>query len=84
MSSVSSDGAASKELDKPGQILAAVPQWWHGNDMSAKAVEQILAKVTLGDVRFEVLIGRRKYPNVNLVSPIAADWLYLSLLEHTQ
>ena len=45
---------------------------------------EILAKAPLGDLQGKIPVGHRDHPNVDMLEPIAAQWLDLAFLQHPQ
>ncbi len=71
-------------LNQVRDILAPLAQRRNANLDHLDAEVQVLAKLALGDHRFEVLVGRRDDPDVGGERLIAADPLELLLLQHAQ
>src|SRR3989441_1704106 len=65
-------------------VLRPVPQGRHPQGHDVEPVEKILAKFAPTDALFQVLIGRRDEPYVDLLGPRPPDRAHLAILDYAQ
>ena len=66
-------GVGKEMVDQLGNVLAAFPQGRNPHGDHVEAIVEILAESTRRYLVRQVARGRRKYPNVHLDRPLAAD-----------
>jgi hypothetical protein len=71
-------------LNKQGNIVDSVAQWWHRNRKHVQAVVQIHSKSTFRCHALEILVGRRQYAHVNASGLRASERRKRTFLDRTQ
>src|SRR4029453_16694095 len=71
-------------LNKQGNIVGSVAQWWHRNRKHVQAVVQIHSKSTFRCHALEILVGCRQYPHINSSGLRASERRNRTFLECTQ
>ena len=81
---VRSREALDEMLDQHRDVLAPLAQRRHLDRNDVEAIEQILAKLAVGDQLAQVAVGGGNHAHVDALRALGAERLELALLQHAQ